>query len=159
MMTSPETRLTWEPTFPELERLIDANLNRLKEGIRVIEDIARYLHNDQQLTATLKALRHDLQTAYRIERLTFRDIEGDVQKRSIPSEQKRSGIGDLIIANFSRAEESARVLEEVFKLQDLVLSEHFKSIRYRLYGIEKRYAEQFYKTLGVASTSRTSNSK
>ncbi len=48
----------------KIERLIDANLNRLKEGIRVIEDINRYIFDDASLTSTLKQLRHTLQPAY-----------------------------------------------------------------------------------------------
>ncbi|MDD2451834.1 MAG: thiamine-phosphate pyrophosphorylase [Sulfurovum sp.] len=123
----------------KVARLIDANLNRLKEGIRVIEDINRYLYDDASLTSQLKSLRHRLQTLYSQERLYFRDIENDVQKKSIESELKRSSIGDLVIANFSRAQESARVLEESFKLIDPILSETAKEVRYGLYGIEKEF--------------------
>ena len=122
-----------------LERLIDANLNRLKEGIRVIEDITRYVYDDATLTPQLKTLRHQLQKAYNPDRLIYRDIENDIQKETIPSELKRTTIDDLIIANFSRAQESSRVLEESFKLTDAALSELFKSIRYELYALEKQY--------------------
>ena len=122
-----------------VERLIDANLNRLKEGIRVIEDITRYVYDDAILTPQLKTLRHQLQKAYNPDRLIYRDIENDIQKETIPSELKRSTIDDLVIANFSRAQESSRVLEESFKLTDAALSELFKSIRYELYALEKEY--------------------
>ena len=122
-----------------LERLIDANLNRLKEGIRVIEDIARYVYDDAGLTPRLKTLRHQLQKAYNPDRLIYRDIENDIQKETIPSELNRGTIDDLVIANFSRAQESSRVLEESFKLTDAALSELFKSIRYELYALEKEY--------------------
>ncbi|MEA3417889.1 MAG: thiamine-phosphate pyrophosphorylase [Campylobacterota bacterium] len=122
-----------------LERLIDANLNRLKEGIRVIEDINRYIHDDAALTPRFKALRHQLQQAYDPQRLIHRDIENDIQKESIASELNRETLNDLVIANFSRAQESARVLEESFKLTDTALSELFKSLRYELYALEKIY--------------------
>ncbi len=149
--------MTKKGASEKIERLIDANLNRLKEGIRVIEDINRYIYDDTTLTSTLKQLRHKLQAAYNQERLRYRDIENDVQKRSISSELERSSINDLIIANFSRAQESARVLEESFKLIDLSLSELFKEIRYTLYGVEKEF---FIKnSFEVASTKSTSNSK
>ena len=124
-------------TSEKIERLIDANLNRLKEGIRVIEDINRYIFDDVSLTSSLKQLRHSLQAAYDQNRLRYRDIENDVQKKSIASELKRTSITDLIIANFSRAQESARVLEESFKLIDPKLSELFKEVRYGLYSVEK----------------------
>ncbi len=32
-------------------RLIDANLNRLREGIRVVEDIFRYVYNDKETSS------------------------------------------------------------------------------------------------------------
>ena len=124
-----------------LERLIDANLNRLGEGIRVIEDVNRYIHNNRTLTPRLKSLRHKLQKAYSIDRLRYRDIQNDIQKKSIKTELVRSSLNDLIIANFSRTEESSRVLEESFKLIDVELSEIFKSVRYELYEPESIYFE------------------
>ena len=132
-----------EKVSPKIERLIDANLNRLKEGLRVVEDICRYIHNDKPLTSELKALRHKLQTAYSIDRLQYRDIIGDVQKTSTQSELLRLNLNDILIANFSRAEESSRVLEEIFKLQEIEQSELFKQMRYQLYDIEKRYFQTY----------------
>lgn len=132
-----------ESNSSKIERLIDANLNRLKEGLRVIEDICRYIHDDTTLTPQIKALRHKLQNAYNKDRLKYRDIEGDVQKISTKSELTRSSLNDLVIANFSRAQESSRVLEESFKLTKTELSELFKQIRYQLYAIEKNYFAQY----------------
>ncbi|MDD2400509.1 MAG: thiamine-phosphate pyrophosphorylase [Sulfurovum sp.] len=133
---------TKEGQIDKIERLIDANLNRLKEGIRVIEDINRYVYDNAALSSALKNLRHKLQTAYNQSRLCHRDIENDVQKKSIASELVRHDINDLVIANFSRAEESARVLEESFKLIDCSYSDLFKEIRYALYGLEKDFFMQ-----------------
>jgi len=129
----------------KIERLIDANLNRLREGIRVIEDINRYVHEDTRLTPRFKALRHRIREAYTPERLAHRDIQNDILKESIPSELERSSLDDIAVANFSRAEESARVLEESFKLSDSRLSELFKSIRYELYDLEKLYFGHYQK--------------
>lgn len=126
----------------KIERLIDANLNRLKEGIRVIEDINRYIYDDATLSKRLKTLRHKLQESYSQKRLKYRDIENDVLKETIKSEEKRSSIDDLIIANFSRTQESARVLEECFKLTDPKLSELSKKVRYEMYAIEKLFYMQ-----------------
>lgn len=131
--------MTSENSLIKIERLIDANLNRLKEGIRVVEDINRYLYDDKLLTSSLKSLRHKLQSAHNIDRLQYRDIENDVQKKSTDSELSRSNITDIMIANFSRAQESSRVLEESFKLIDTEKSEIFKTIRYELYGLEKSF--------------------
>lgn len=141
MMTNTPQSL--ENNSSKIERLIDANLNRLKEGLRVIEDICRYIHDDTLLTPQIKTLRHQLQHAYKKERLSHRDIEGDTQKKSTKSELTRSSLDDLVIANFSRAQESSRVLEESFKLTQTKLSELFKHIRYQLYAIEKEYFSQY----------------
>jgi len=131
--------MTDQEVTAKIERLIDANLNRLKEGIRVIEDIARYINDDASMALQLKNIRHKLQKAYSSKRVTYRDIENDVLKKSTKSEQNRTDINAIIIANFSRTQESSRVLEESFKLTETSLSELFKSIRYELYALEKIY--------------------
>ncbi len=120
-----------------LQRLIDANLNRLKEGLRVLEDVQRYLYDNAEYAGRFKDLRHSLQQAYDPERLHYRDIANDVLKKSTASEMRRAELRDLLIANFSRSEESSRVLEEAFKLLDSDLSALFKEIRYELYDLEK----------------------
>jgi len=118
-------------------RLLDANLNRLREGIRVIEDIYRYILNDKETSVRLKTLRHKIRVDFYEQLLNSRDIKNDVLKQSTKSEQLRSDLNAIIIANFKRAQESSRVLEEFTKLIDINLSENFKDIRYELYDIEK----------------------
>ena len=122
---------------PELYRVIDANLNRLKEGIRVVEDILRYKENNKELSSKLKSLRHQARIDEIKELLENRDSINDVLKSSTKSEQKRTDLQSIIIANFKRAQESARVLEELFKLSNIDNSEKFKAIRYELYNMEK----------------------
>ncbi len=103
-------------------RLIDANLNRLREGIRVLEDIARYILNDLPLASSLKTLRHKARVSdlnHLQSLLQHRDIKNDILKTSTPSEKKRENLRDIALANFKRSEESARVLEEIFKLDSL----------------------------------------
>jgi thiamine-phosphate pyrophosphorylase len=118
-------------------RLIDANLNRLREGIRVVEDIFRYIYNDKEISSKLKAIRHKCRVDNYQELLNSRDIKNDVLKKSIPSEQNREDIYSILIANFKRAQESSRTLEEFTKLVNIKTSENFKSIRYELYNLEK----------------------
>ena len=118
-------------------RLLDANLNRLREGIRVVEDIYRYIFNDKDISSRLKTLRHKSKISLYKELLISRDIKNDVLKTSIKSEQTRTDIEHILIANFKRAQESSRVLEEFCKLIDTSTSENFKSIRYELYDLEK----------------------
>ncbi len=118
-------------------RLLDANLNRLREGIRVVEDIYRYIFNDKETSTKLKSLRHSSRIDIYNELLDSRDIQNDVLKVSTPSEQNRTDLNSILIANFKRAQESARVLEEFGKLIDIKTSETFKNIRYELYHLEK----------------------
>lgn len=128
-------------------RLIDANLNRLREGIRVVEDIFRYVYNDKQTALKLKELRHLSRLENYIELLETRDVKNDILRSSIKSEQNRSDLYSILIANFKRAQESSRVLEEFTKLTSIKDSENFKYIRYELYNLE------------IVLTKITSNSK
>lgn len=125
---------------PEILRIIDANSNRLKEAVRVIEDIARYHNNNKKTASALKHLRHKAKIKeLKIELVDSRDSCNDVLKESTPSEMKRDNLQDIITANFKRAQESARVLEEMFKLFKNSLSADFKNIRYELYQLEKEF--------------------
>ncbi len=128
-------------------RLIDANLNRLREGIRVVEDIFRYVYNDKETSSKLKSLRHLARLENYTELLETRDIQNDVLRESIKSEQNRTDLYSILIANFKRAQESSRVLEEFCKLISIEDSENFKYIRYELYNLE------------IVLTKITSNSK
>jgi thiamine-phosphate pyrophosphorylase len=123
-------------------RLLDANLNRLREGIRVVEDIYRYIFNDKETATILKSLRHNSRISLYNELLDSRDIKNDVLKNSTVSEQNRTDLSSILIANFKRAQESSRVLEEFTKLIDVQTSENFKSIRYELYHLEKSILKQ-----------------
>ena len=122
----------------DIYRVIDANLNRLKEGIRVVEDILRYRDNNQELSSKLKHLRHLAKVDETKKLLRYRDSQNDVLRSSIKSELNRTNISNIIIANFKRAQESARVLEELYKLENIEYSENFKYIRYELYQMEKK---------------------
>jgi len=129
--------MTKEALSPELYRVIDANLNRLKEGIRVIEDIMRYRDNNKTLSRKLKELRHKARINETKELLLHRDSINDVLRASSQSELNRSDTLSILTANFKRAEESSRVLEELYKLESIEYSENFKYIRYELYNLEK----------------------
>ena len=118
-----------------LLRTIDANINRFKEGIRVVEDILRYEYNSP-LAKELKNIRH-ITIPYYEKFIKFRDSKNDILKPSTKSEQTRISVKDIVVSNLKRAQESARVLEESFKLYDIIISEKFKDARYKLYSLEK----------------------
>ena len=106
--------MTTNHLSPELYRVIDANLNRLKEGIRVIEDIARYVDNNKILATKLKNLRHQSKIEDLQNLLSSRDSINDVLRPTIKSEMNRSDVKSIIIANYKRGQESSRVLEEMY---------------------------------------------
>ncbi len=126
----------------EIYRVMDANFNRAKEGLRVCEDICRFVYDQRQWTAGFKAVRHQLTGAavgLGISRLVAsRDIEGDVGKKTLSSELVRRKVDDIFYANAQRVKESIRVLEEFAKLKDRRIAEDFKRSRYRMYALEKR---------------------
>jgi len=116
-------------------RTIDANFNRFQEGIRVVEDILRYEYNSP-LAKELKNIRHIRLPNYE-EIIEKRDSLNDILKSSTKSEQNREDLHAIVIANLKRAEQSARVLEEIYKISDTKISEYFKNARYLLYNYEK----------------------
>lgn len=123
--------------------VIDANLNRVKEGLRVCEDTARFILRNARLTKKIKRLRHAITQAAILEKLDtvkvlkFRDSSSDLGRAPDYLEKKRNSVADIFLANFQRAKEGLRVLEEFTKLIDVKLSDRFKKIRFRLYSLEK----------------------
>jgi hypothetical protein len=124
-------------------RIIDANLNRLREALRVIEEYYRFIDNRTPVCIRLKKMRHSLieaETAVGKERLLLgRDTVSDcfaVGNR--PEELERKGIGSLLCANFKRGQEAARVIEEYAKIKGgAILCEKAKEARFALYQLEK----------------------
>jgi thiamine-phosphate pyrophosphorylase len=120
-------------------RILDANLNRLGEGLRVLEDILRY-ELDCPEYETLRIIRHqlkDFQCFKRDKLLDSRDSVNDLGNKAFASEMMRKDLKHLLTANFKRTQESARVLEEVLKLEAPSESSLAKKIRYALYQAEK----------------------
>ncbi len=126
----------------KLYRVMDANLNRAKEGLRVCEDICRFVYDQRQWTNSFKTIRHQLTGAAQgigiLKLLSARHVEGDVGKKTLNAELARKRIDDIFYANAQRVKESIRVLEEFAKLKDRRAAENFKKLRYRMYAIEKR---------------------
>lgn len=126
-----------------INRIFDANINRLKEGLRVCEEIARFILNSPVLTKKLKGIRHKVDTAAKklppkISLIKERDSSKDVGRNIQLNELKRSNCADILFANIQRVKESARVLEEFGKLYNKSAAIKFKNIRYSVYDIEKK---------------------
>ncbi|MDA7979730.1 MAG: thiamine phosphate synthase [Pirellulales bacterium] len=123
-------------------RVLDAAINRALEGLRVLEDSARFLLNDANLTLALKDLRHGVSgLAARLPQdalIAARDVPGDVgTPLSTLAERSRHTTEDLLAANFHRVQESLRSLEEFGKLVDTEASVSFKHLRYECYTLHR----------------------
>lgn len=134
------------PLASGVERVIDANFNRAKEGLRVCEDTARFILDDKDLTAGYKNVRHELTAAAEAFGLRTivrsRDVTGDVGRPTTVSESRRGNIADIFYANTQRVKESLRVLEEFAKLSSGEPAEKIKALRYKVYGLEKKALKQ-----------------
>jgi hypothetical protein len=126
----------------KLFRLIDANANRAKEGLRVCEDICRFYFDKEQETLNYKEIRHRLTQVMTHglfkEAIAARQVAKDVGRTSTKSEFTRRDINDVFYANSQRVKESLRVLEECAKLLDITAAKKFKGLRYDVYELEGR---------------------
>jgi thiamine-phosphate pyrophosphorylase len=128
----------------EIRRVIDANLNRTREGLRVLEDISRLVLNSAILSQKLKTMRHELlkgEPALDIKLISARDSEGDVGAETVvPGQDKEKELALVVVANASRVQESLRTLEEMSKTPGAAPQldpERFQKARFALYTIER----------------------
>jgi thiamine-phosphate pyrophosphorylase len=129
-------------------RMIDANLNRAREALRVMEDVARFVLNDAELSGRLKDARHELRGIGERAGLDpgllalSRDTPGDVgTSQSTLAEASRAGVWGVAIAAGKRAGEALRVLEEALKALGPERATdgpgQAKQLRYRVYDLER----------------------
>jgi thiamine-phosphate pyrophosphorylase len=130
------------PISADLARILDAAANRASEGLRVIEDYARFALDDAHLTRLCKELRHDLAAALGelnwAQRLAARQTRVDVGTSiAAPREYQRVDLHDVLSANFARLEESLRSLEEFLKIERPALASRIEQLRYRTYTLHR----------------------
>ncbi|MDP6555582.1 MAG: thiamine phosphate synthase [Pirellulaceae bacterium] len=123
-----------------LLRIIDANANRATEGMRVIEEYARFALDDAHLTRLQKQLRHDLievlQVLPREELCAARTTEQDVGTQiATQAEFERQDIRQVATANQKRVEQSLRSLEEFLKPLSAETARQIEQLRYRAYAL------------------------
>ena len=124
-------------------RVIDANLNRVGEGLHLLEDVARLMLDDAVLTQQLKAIRHELlrgDLAFNQQLVQSRDSESDVGVET-PGEEKERDLPLMVVANSRRVQEALRTLEELAKVPDATPKldpQKFKQARFEIYAIEQR---------------------
>ncbi len=123
-------------------RILDANANRAREALRVLEDYCRFARDDAGLSRLLKELRHDLAevladlppAALLTARDTLADVGTDI---STAQEQVRHSLREVVQANVKRLQEALRSLEEYGKLYGPDLGQRLEGLRYRAYTLER----------------------
>jgi thiamine-phosphate pyrophosphorylase len=123
-------------------QVIDANLARCSEGLRVIEDLARFEWSDATLTQQCKALRTELKNITkrhfnRVQLINARSTHTDT--RANDTIVPRTTQQDVLTANFKRCTEACRVLEEITSIQD------FSSLRYNIYNLEQTFMASLHR--------------
>jgi thiamine-phosphate pyrophosphorylase len=123
-------------------RIIDANFNRAREAIRVIEDYCRFTLNNQSLSTRAKDLRHRLCSIIAhldsARLLVGRDTPGDIGiGQTTENTIGRTNLKDALTAACKRLPEALRVLSEVIRPADASLAEQIEQLRYASYTLEK----------------------
>jgi thiamine-phosphate pyrophosphorylase len=137
---SPTLYGTWT-VQARILRTVDANINRVSEGLRVLEDVSRFILEDVNATRQLKSVRHQVNRmagGLGINLLLSRDSEGDIGAGS-DLVREHSDLNAMVRANAKRVQEGLRVLEELAKLPDLkdiIPAEDLRQSRYLVYTIE-----------------------
>jgi len=126
---------------PAVRRILDANLDRAREGMRIIEEWCRFGLNDAELTETCKIVRQELAGWHAPEIRAARDTPGDPGTAlSHPGEETRADIEAVLQANLCRVEEALRVLEEYAKLYDPNMAQACKEMRYEVYTLDSQFS-------------------
>ncbi|RJP22238.1 MAG: thiamine-phosphate pyrophosphorylase [Candidatus Abyssobacteria bacterium SURF_5] len=126
-----------------LYRIIDANANRAREGLRTVEEYLRLAQNSTELTFRLKSLRHEITETISKLRIEDQMIQARASDSDVGatdpagSEAIRTSAGDIVVANLRRSQEALRVLEEFSKMISQEAACAFKKLRFSTYTIER----------------------
>ena len=121
-------------------RLLDANANRAREGLRVVEDTARFVLDRPAAAKALRAVRHSLDAVVRRHYATLlkhRDVEHDSGRLNAAAPHK-TGVQGLLTANFKRAQEALRVIEEYGRILSPTAVRDIQTLRFEVYKWEKK---------------------
>ncbi|YAI81796.1 MAG: thiamine phosphate synthase [cyanobacterium endosymbiont of Rhopalodia sterrenbergii] len=120
-----------------IPRILDANLDRAREGLRTIEEWCRFGLENSRLAEECKQMRQEVARWHSNEIRLARDTLNDPGTiLSHPQEETRRSIEHLLQSNLCRIQEALRVLEEYGKLYQVEMGIAFKNIRYKVYNLE-----------------------
>ncbi len=124
-------------------RIIDANINRASEGLRVLEDHFRFIETASGLNRSLRELRHSVRDALKhLDRILISSRESSddtgLEISQSAGNDRKTSEKEFVAANFKRVQEAVRSIEENLNLCSLYgEAKVFERIRFRVYTIEK----------------------
>lgn len=129
---------------PSVYRILDANLNRAREGLRVIEEFLRFVREDRRGAWYVKRWRHQLRSI--VDRLgperllAARAAVSDVGKDlASPSNGCKQDPAAITAAGFKRLQEALRVIEEYAAAVDPEANKTAGAMRFEVYQFEKEF--------------------
>ena len=144
------------PERSALLRILDANLDRAREGMRTLEEWCRFGLNDKTATAQFKHLRQSIAQWHTSEIRLARDTPGDLGTAlTHPQEASRESLMSVLQANFARVQEALRVLEEYGKLYSAEMSAACKQMRYELYTLDSQILENLINENAIKENAMT----
>jgi len=130
----------------EFLRLLDANANRAREGIRTAEDYCRYGLNEKRWSERLKSIRRAISEILGVhftsrELTESRNVGQDPLHPDSVADSARPAYSengrDVAHRGLKRAQEALRVLEEFLRASKPDASAQFAQHRYTLYEAEQ----------------------
>jgi len=118
-------------------QIIDANLDRAREGLRVLEDWARFGLGKEKYVERIKHFRQILgKNHLEIYKESRNHIEDNCKGLSHQEQKNRTTSEQIISSNSGRVQEALRVIEEFSRVHNHELSKIASEIRYEIYTIE-----------------------
>lgn len=127
------------------DQILDVNLNRLSEGIKVIEDLIRFYYKKNNLLKKIRKLKQLLWCQFGVIRkqvIYARKSDSDLGRKKNFDINNRAKIVDILTVNCKRTQEASRVLEELFKSINAGHARIFKELRFKFYDLEKELYKQ-----------------
>ena len=120
-----------------IAQILDANLDRAREGLRVLEDWARFALGRRDLVKTFKNYRQTLGKHHlKIYKESRNFINDQCAGLSHPEQFKRNNASSIISSNAARVQEALRVIEEFSRDHNQNLCRISSEIRYEIYNLE-----------------------
>ena len=118
-------------------QIIDANLDRAREGLRVLEDWARFGLGKEKYVEKIKNFRQILgKNHLEVYKQSRNFIEDECKGLTHQEQFKRNTPDQIISSNAGRVQEALRVIEEFSRQHNHELSKIAAEIRYEIYNLE-----------------------